>query len=197
MEWRTTSTMLRELRDFDRGEAWGTFVERFRRPIVAFAGRLGHTSDDAEDIAQETLLAFAEAFRAGRYDQNKGRLSQWLFGIAYKHALKERQRRRRDRAALEPGGDRASFLASIPDEAAATQVWDHEWEAALLDECLAHVRQEVEPATMRAFELTALADRPAADVARELGLSVTAVYNGKHRVVKRLRELREQFDQIA
>ena len=195
MEWRTTSTILRDLRDFDRDDAWGSFVERFRRPIVSFARRLGHSSADAEDVAQDALVAFAEAFRAGRYQRDKGRLSQWLFGIAYRHALRERERKGRKQAVAAPGGDRQSFLASIPDEASASQLWDREWESALLTECLDQVRQEVEPNTMRAFEMTALENRAAAEVAAELGIATTAVYNGKHRVVKRLRELRDQFEE--
>jgi RNA polymerase sigma-70 factor (ECF subfamily) len=194
MEWRTTSTLLEGLREFGRDDAWSGFVERFRRPIVAFARRLGHSADDAEDIAQETLVVFAQSYRDGRYDRTKGRLSHWLFGIAYRQALKERERGARRQAAVPVQAQPDSFLSLAPDERAATHVWDREWERSLLDECLSCVRQEVEPTTYAAFEMTVVHSRPAAEVAEALGVAVTAVYNAKHRVVQRLRDLRDLFE---
>jgi len=194
MEWITTSIMLRDLRDFEKEGAWAGFVERFRRPIIAFARKLGHSSEDAEDIAQESLLAFAEAYRAGRYDQDKGRLSQWLFGFAYHQALKARDRNARRQEAAG-GGDPRSFFGDLPDQNAATNVWDREWRSALLEECLDIVRSEVEPVTFRAFELTAIQHQTAEAAAEQLGIATTTVYNAKHRVVKRLREMRDLFEE--
>jgi RNA polymerase sigma-70 factor (ECF subfamily) len=50
------------------------------------------------------------------------------------------------------------------------------------------MRNEFEEPTWRAcFECT-VNDRPAAEVARELGLSVNAVYVAKSRVLRRLRQ---------
>ncbi len=197
VEWRTTSRLLEGLREFERDDAWSGFVERFRRPIMAFARRLGHSADDAEDVAQETLVTFAQAYREGRYDRERGRLSHWLFGIAYRHALKERQRGSRRESVGGPsrGAGRGSFLLTVPDQREATRAWDHEWERSLLEECLLCVKQEVEPATFQAFEMAALQNRPVAEVAQTLGIATTAVYNAKHRVVKRLRELRSLFEE--
>ena len=83
MDWITTSTILEGLKEFEGGDAWERLVERFRRPIVSFIRDLGLAESDAEDVAQETLIAFAEAYREGKYDPAKGRLSHWLFGIAW------------------------------------------------------------------------------------------------------------------
>ena len=91
MTWVTTATVLQNLRDYDNREAWGSFAERFRRPVVSFARGMGLKTADAEDVAQETMLAFAEAYRKGSYDPAKGRLSKFLFGIAYRQSLKFRR----------------------------------------------------------------------------------------------------------
>src|SRR5262245_31777004 len=91
MTWITTATVLQQLRDFENRSAWDSFTERFRRPVVSFAKSMGLTQADAEDAAQETLLAFAEAYRRGQYDPSKGRLSRFLFGIAYRQSLKARR----------------------------------------------------------------------------------------------------------
>jgi RNA polymerase sigma-70 factor (ECF subfamily) len=50
------------------------------------------------------------------------------------------------------------------------------------------VRGEFENRTWEAFWRTAVEDRPARDVADELGMSVLAVYKAKSRVLRRLRQ---------
>jgi RNA polymerase sigma-70 factor (ECF subfamily) len=194
-DWVTTSTMLSHLRDFARAEAWEEFVARFRAPIIAFAMRLGLGRPDAEEAAQEALLDFAAAYRSGEYDRSKGRLSHWLFGIAYRRALRQRRAAMRREVALPQGSGGAADLRVL-DEHAATAVWDREWERQLLAQCLERVRGEVEPQTYQAFELVSRLDCPPAEAARALGISVTAVYNAKHRVAKRIRQLRAECEEM-
>lgn len=62
MERSTTATVLDRLRDVNDQSAWGSFVERFRAPIIGFSRRMGRSPADAEDVAQETLLAFLESY---------------------------------------------------------------------------------------------------------------------------------------
>jgi RNA polymerase sigma factor (sigma-70 family) len=195
-EWITTSTILWGLRDFDDRGAWERFVERFRAPIVRLAQGQGLKQADAEDVAQETLLAFADGYRAGRYDVEKGRLSRWLFGIAYRQMLRARETSNR-RPASGHEEESSSDLHEIADEEQATRSWDAEWERAILEQCLAQARREVQPQTFRAFELVALENRDVAQAAAELAIDVKAVYNAKHRLLKRIRELRESMEQLS
>ena len=191
MAWLTTATVLQNLRDFDNREAWSSFADRFRQPVVSFARSMGLSQADAEDAAQETLLAFAEAYRRGQYDPAKGRLSKFLFGIAYRQAL----RARRVGAQVAPVG--TTIWSQVPDEQDASGIWDTEWERGLLDECLQQVRTEFEPVTFRAFELTVREGMDPAETAAELGVPVKSVYNAKHRILKRIRELRGQYETQA
>lgn len=194
MDWITTSTILTDLSDFTNQSAWQHFVERFRAPIVRFAQRLGLAEPDAEEVAQETLAAFASAYRQKQYDRSKGRLSHWLFGIAHRQALSARRSNaRRHALTFQPDGD--SYLESVPDGQAADRLWEEEWEQAVLELCLHRVRQEVEPMTMRAFEAV-MGERTPAEAAREMGIPVKAVYNAKYTVLKRLRELRTELEAL-
>lgn len=198
MTWVTTATVLQNLRDFDNLEAWGSFAERFRRPVVSFARGMRLKPADAEDVAQETLLAFAEAYRKGSYDPSKGRLSKFLFGIAYRQSLKFR----RGGAPGAGGGKLAQpesgFWSEVPDdETHGSGIWDTEWEASVLDDCLRQARSEFEQSTFQAFELVVREEKPPADVAEILGLTIKSVYNAKHRVLKRIRELRDSFESQA
>ena len=91
MEWITTSTILVSLGDYSNRAAWERFTDRCRPPVLRFVRGMGLSEVDAEDAAQGTLLAFAEGFRKGQYDRSKGRLSSWLFGIAFRQALNKRR----------------------------------------------------------------------------------------------------------
>lgn len=195
MEWHTTSTLLQQLGDFDNGPAWQRLVDRFQRPVVAFARKVGLAEADAEDVAQETLSAFAQGYRAGKYDPGKGRLSHWLFGIAYRQVLSARRRSARQAAgAASPNA--TSFWENIPAQPQASAVWDHEWEQALLRECLERIRLEFEGVTVQAFDLVMRHQRSPDQAAAELDVPIKTVYNAKHRVLKRIRQLRGELEQI-
>ena len=196
MEWLTTSTVLASLRDFNNQAAWDRFVSRFREPIHRFARTVGLGESDADDVAQETLVAFAESYRRGGYDPEKGRLSQWLFGIAQRKALDER----RKGARRARGGNSSESMPidqlAIQDEASLWASWDQQWEEALLEKCLEQVRIEVEPVTYHEFELVVRESQDAAEAAAALGVPIKTIYNAKHRVLKRIRELRSELESV-
>lgn len=193
MEWITTSTVLQRLREGEEPEVWYQFVERFRAPVVQY-GRLQGLSDlDAEDAAQETFVAFLEAYRRGRYDRDRGRLSQWLFGFAHHCVLRARRRRTSERRATAAPVQATDELAA-PD--AAAEAWNAEWERALLQECIRRARPEFRAATFRAFELAVREKRPAREISAELGVEVKSVYNAKHRVLQRIREIRRLLEEV-
>ena len=173
-------------------DAFGDIVRRHMKRAYYAALAISGEHSDAMDLSQE---AFVRAYRGGQYDREKGRLSAWLFGIAdrrVRHAWRKRAGQPRQMAAAQ----RTAFWDNLPDEEATRQSWDASWEQAVLDQCLQQVRAEVEASTIRAFELFALHGRPAADVAGELGMSRNAVFIAKHRVMKRVLELRRQFEAL-
>lgn len=197
MEWITTSTMLARLHDFDDKDAWGRFVERFRRPLAVFARRFGLSDAETDDVVQESLLAFADAFRRGKYDPAAGRLSSWLFGIAYRQAANAQRKRAREAAKHVDVGGQTTFFGRVPDEREAQVAWDADWEQATLEACLSQVRGEVAENTYRAFELVVRQGVDPAAAATQLGMTRDAVYVAKHRVLKRLGELVRELEDAS
>lgn len=188
--WVTTSTLLRELREFGSDAAWRRFVRRFQRPVVAFARSLQLGPLDAEDVAQETLVAFADALRQGQYVRERGRLSHWLFGIARRQVQQHRKREARRSRIL--ARDEAS-VDSLPD-ARVRDLWSRSWDAFVTETCLSAARAEFSHETYRAFELVVVHERTPQEAAAALGVDVKAVYNAKHRVLKRVRALHEDLE---
>jgi len=196
MEWQTTSTILEDLCDHENATAWDHFVDRFRDPIRRFALSLGLPEQECDDIVQETLLAFADAYRNGRYERERGRLSSWLFGMTYHQVLRRRQSMARGPVHVAGSESEADFWARLPDESTAADQWERAWQQALLQQCLVCARSEFAPQTMEAFELSVRDGKTAEEVAGALGIPVKAVYNAKHRVLKRIRELAEAIETV-
>jgi len=195
MEWLTTSTVLGKLQDFDDRSAWGLLAEHFRQPVVRFAIRLGLEPADAQDAAQETLLAFAQAYREGRYDRSKGRLKSWLFGIAHRQIanMRRKVRGRRPINQADMGGSAALEHMAVEERSQASW-WEEEWQRAVYEQCLRRVQTEVTAETFEVFRMFVTGGRSAGEVAEQLGISRTKVYNAKFRVAQRLAELAKQYE---
>ena len=192
-EWVTTSTMLSRLQASSDDAAWSLVVARFREPLVAFARRNGLRDDGCEDVAQDTLIAFSNGLRSGSYDRAKGRLSKWLFGIAWNHVQKARAAARRgDTPVVNVEDDQ---WREIPDEASAGNVWDELWERTMLETALRQLRLEFRDSTFRVFEMLVLERRTADDCERELGMSRNAVFIAKHRVMARMHALIKELEE--
>jgi len=178
----TRTDILEGLKDAGNRTVWQQYVDRYRPLLVAWFRRLGLAETDAEDVAQETLLAFSTAYREGRYDREQGRLRSWLFGIARNQFRAFRRRRREVRLDTDDAED-------VADPTDLEGVFEEEWQDAVLRQGLETVRQEVEPRTFEAFDLFVHQAWPARRVAEHLGMTEDAVFAAKHRLLRRLRDL--------
>lgn len=187
MEWLTTTTILDRLLDAGDNSVWSSFLERFRTPIIAFCRKLGLGSSDAEDVAQETLMAFLESYRKHSYQRGRGRLSHYLFGIAHnKILLARRKMAGPERQVAE---EASGFWSSVADPSTAQDAWEREWRDAVLSQSIEQVRREVSPQTFEAFRLLVFEHMEPAAVAEKLDITRNAVFIAKHRVGTRLRDL--------
>ena len=65
METVTSLTLLEGLQNTDNRPAWLRFNERYRPMVVGFCRKLGLGPEDAEDVAQDALLRFVQAYTGG------------------------------------------------------------------------------------------------------------------------------------
>lgn len=186
----TTSHLLDGLKDPANKVIWQAYVERYRPLVIQYGIRLGLSPTDAEDAAQLSLIEFCTSYQADKYDRTRGRLRDWLFGIARNQVLNYRRRQvARGPILIGDGSSGTDFFNALPDEDNMAKAWDEEWRQAVMRQCLAAVRTEVEARTFEAFELFALQDQPAEKVAAKLGITANAVFGAKRRVLRRIREL--------
>ena len=114
----TSTTLLEGLKDPANHTRWRDYVDRYRPLLVGFLRRHGVQATDAEDVAQNVLIEFVRGYCEGRYDRERGRLSSWLFGIAFRqlqnHRRRERGRARRADERLVEVEEVAPLLAHLP-----------------------------------------------------------------------------------
>lgn len=191
---KTNTALLAGLRDRNNDACWSEFFDRYQPVLLAFARKLGLNDQDAQDAAQETLIAFVGNYREGGYDREKGRLRTWLMGIA-SHKIRDVQRKRGREVVIVNNPDSTAFLNKVPDDEQVSKVWDEEWQQAVVKRCLEEVRKQVKPKTMEAFELFAIEGLPAEKVAEQLGMTENAVWIAKNRVLSRMREIQKEYEE--
>ncbi len=159
MDWVTTTQVLEDLKESNDILAWTSFRDHFYPVIFNFAKTLGLSAADAEDAAQETMLAFLKAFRNGKYDREKGQFSHWLFGVARRVILNFRKRLPRKHF-IADNTTGTSFWDMVADENTVRHTWDTEWRYMVLERCLRQARMELDRKIFNAFELYALSQKP-------------------------------------
>lgn len=193
---RTSTTLLEGLFDPHNVEAWRIFDARYRPLVLAYASRRGLRSADAEDLAQDALLAFAQAYRDEQYDRTRGRLRHWLGGIAHRRYVD--LIRKRDRGIeVVRGEGKTAIYENLPDPDEPDKIWEEEWEAHVLAICTERIRGEFGKQYWYVFEEYVLKNRSADEVARELDVTRNAVYVCKSKLLARVREIREALESAS
>ena len=173
-----------------RDEAWAVFHSRYRDVILGWCLRRGLPPDAAEDLTQDVLLKLFRHLPRYRHDAEKGLFRGWLTAVV-NTALSNFWRGQRRRPERGVGGtaflERLGGLAS-PEAASELSVAIEDRARTTAAEVLERVRARLKETTWQAFYQTVVDERPAAEVAAELKLSVASVYKASYRVKQMLLE---------
>ena len=183
----TRASLLVRIRDARDREAWGQFVEIYAPLVYDLARRRGLQDADAADLTQDVLRSVARAAPRFAYDPRRGSFRGWLFTVARNQLRKSALARKRQAPGCG-GSDVQRMLEEQPAPAEEEALWDREYQARLFEWAAERVRPAFRLATWQAFWRTAVEGRDAAAVAKELGLSVGAVYIARSRVLARIKE---------
>lgn len=189
----TRHSLLVRLRDGDDEQAWEEFAELYRPIIHRLARRKGLQDADAEELAQEALLAVARAVDRWRSDPDRGPFRAWLSRIAKNLAVNMLTRTRPGQIGVG-GTDFHRLLAESPDPGGESRAAELEYRRAVFAWAAERVRDEFRETTWRTFWATCVEGREIAAVARELRLSVGAAYVARSRVAARLRQKVRHFE---
>ena len=165
--------------------AWSRLVTTFGPIVYRWCRSSGVRESDAPDIVQEVFAAVARSIAGFQRERTQGSFRSWLATIT-RNKVRDHFRRQAKSQLAEGGTEALMYLQQFAEELDST-ICAETAEASIVRLVLGQVEAEFEPGTWRAFWLTTIENRKAADVATELGISAASVYQAKSRVLRRLR----------
>jgi RNA polymerase sigma-70 factor (ECF subfamily) len=165
---------------------WNRFEALYKPLIHRWIGRIPGLGLEVDDVFQEVFLVLIREIP--RFDRRReGSFRAWLRQVTANRVRVYRRQRHRQPSAAADQADGFLDQMADPNSLLARQ-FDQDHDKHICDALLSTVRSDFNQATRDAFQQFAVEGRPAAEVARELGLTVNAVVKAKSRVLNRLRE---------
>lgn len=160
-------------------EAWHRFVDLYTPLLYHWAQKMSIPADDIGDLIQEVyvhLLKELPEFQVNR----RGHFHGWLH-VVFKNKALEWLRKKQKQLANGHLSDVYSY-----DTSSATV--ELEYRKYLTERILQILKDSFPETTWKACWESVVADRPAEQIAKELGISINMVYLAKSRVLRQLRE---------
>ena len=179
----TSFTLLDRLARGTDQEAWGRFVELYTPLLLNWCQRIGLSDADAADLMQTVFVTLYEKLPEFQYDATRS-FRGWLKTVLMNSWRNQARKQRRG----TPGAQGSLDPDSIPDTDPRLQLDEAEYRSHLVRRALTLMHESFEPSTVKACWEFVVHDRPAQEVAEELGLTVNAVYLAKSRVLRHLRQ---------
>jgi RNA polymerase sigma-70 factor, ECF subfamily len=183
----TRQSLIARLHDAGDAAAWVEFCAIYEPTTFRIARKYGLQDADAREVTQEVLLTVSRKIQA--FDLSRdGRFRGWLARIARNAAVDLLRRRK---ATGVGGSDFVRRLSEVPNANDPNDCEDFEIEARRQQFRWAadQVRHLVNAKTWQAFWLSAVEGKPGEQVAKQLGMSVGAVYVARCRTLARVKSL--------
>lgn len=189
-ESQTSLTLLERARRQEVG-AWERMVCVYTPLVYTWCRKAKLTAADSEDIGQEVFKAVFQNLGSFRRDGVGDSFRGWLYRITENKVRDYRRKHPLSMAAA--GGERGlanllPFAEGASDQGADdSALCSRDEKALLLRRAIQQLEADFQPQTWQAFARVTLNGEAPPDVARDLGMSVNAVYLAKSRVLCRFR----------
>jgi RNA polymerase sigma-70 factor (ECF subfamily) len=171
--------------------AWHRLAQLYGPLVYQWCRWRGLQTSDAEDVTQEVFLTVAARVATFRRERPEDTFRGWLWAIT-RHKLGHwiRRQRAREQAAGGTDAQRQLLAAARPDDGSESDATGSAGAVTgLYQRALALIRTEFEDRSWEAFRRLVLEGQRPADVAADLGMTRSAVYVTKSRILRRLREV--------
>jgi RNA polymerase sigma-70 factor (ECF subfamily) len=185
---KTSSSLLRRLRDSGDRESWEEFVTLYEPLLFRYVRKRGLGEHDAQDVVQGVFIALLRKLPSFELDRTRGRFRTWLWQVTSNAVVDWARSRKRSQDAQDALRREWREAGDEPDPD-----WDAELQRRVLEFALQKVRGQTAPTTWACFEEHLLKGRRGAEVGAELGVPANTVYVYAARVLARVREQCEAY----
>ncbi len=183
----TSVSLLDRLRREPDGASWRRLVELYTPLLEGWLRRYDLQAADVDDLVQDVLAVVLRELPQFDHNRRPGAFRKWLRTVLVNRLRKFWQRRHAGPAAAG-GSDFLRMLEDLEDpDSDTSRRWDREHDAFVARRLLRLIEPDFAPTTWRAFQRLVLEGVPAAEVAKQVGITRNAVFIAKSRVLSRLR----------
>ncbi len=182
----TRSSLLIRLADPVEQQAWGEFIDLYFPVFIRAAQQYGMQFADAEDVAQQVLVAVSDALVKRPHDRKQAKFRTWLSVVIRNAAIDCLSERRVDRGS----GDTSALRALHQLEARQTsgEMIAHELQREVFHIAAQRIEHEFEPDTWQLFWRTTIVGESIKTVAAAYQKREGSVYAARSRIIRRLRD---------
>jgi RNA polymerase sigma factor (sigma-70 family) len=203
----TRATLLSKVR---RGDeiGWRRFYELYENFIYSVARGAGMAPDDARDVVQETMITVQNYITSFVPDKNRGKFRTWLRKIVQSRIADQYRRRKRNpldqvrKKPQHPSDETATSPTNRipnPEEFEIGRLIDQKLEEALVESARNRAKELARMEDYQAYDLFALQELSAKDVATSLAISPATVrvraFRVRRIVQRELHKIRRQLEQ--
>lgn len=181
------------LSDPSNQRAWEEFIEIYTPLLMRTAHQLGLHSHDASDAVQEVLMHLTSAVARWQPTGKAGAFRGWLVRVARNQMLKLLQRSNAFCSQSVYDESQLYLLDQVTAPAEITAWFNREFRQHVFLFAVKKIQNDFKPKTWTAFWNTYIDQKPPAEVAQQLSLSIGAVYIARSRVMNRLQKTVENL----
>lgn len=189
---RTRASLILRLQDAEDMAAWDEFAAIYGPVVYNVATSRGCQAADAEDLVQEVFLAVAGSISKWLQRDDRGGFRAWLVRIT-RNAAVDRLTQRATRSLGRDGSEAQIDLANLPAPSDLSSALDLEYERMVFQWAAKRVRESVAEHTWQAFWLTSIEELSIEAAATQLKTRPGNIYFARSRVMARIRELVQQY----
>jgi len=202
----TRPSLLARLKDWSQQTAWREFDHGYAPLLRNVARKAGLTDAEADEVAQETLIAVAKKIGEFQHAGNRGSFRAWLYqqarwriadqfrarkksatgsAIHCVHGCQARESQNTSQEGLidpEATGGSESEVDPV-----FGRIWDAEWTEYVHQLAIERVKGRVSARQFQLFELHVLQGLGVRDAAKAAGVTMAAVYMANSRVGRLLK----------
>lgn len=184
----TSISLLDALQQSPNEIAWQRLVQVYSPLIRAWLKRHATADHDVDDLVQEVLAVVIRRLPEFDRQPRTGSFRCWLRTITV-NCLRDFWRAKRFRPRATGDSQFQQTLEELADsDSGLSRVWDEEHDRIVTERLLELSKPHFSDKTWQAFKRLTIHEQTADQVARDLDMTVNAVFIAKSRVLSRLRQ---------
>lgn len=193
----TSLSLLQRLRGSPDSVAWDRLVVLYSPLLRSWLRKYAVQASDVDDLVQEVLLAVAKDLPNYDHRGQPGAFRAWLKGILI-NRLRNFWRTRDRHPPAQGDSDIERRINQLADpNSSLSRIWNRQHDRYIAQQLLALAEPHFAQSTWQAFYRVAIEGAKADVVAKELGISLNAVFIAKSRVLSRLRQEAEGLLEVS